>query len=105
MASLTPEVLPNDTTSSLLLEINSSLDLSGISAWPLLIPNSAFMQWKALSKHILTAMPIEPTPELDLPLKSSQVQTLTHFIPVTKVSADNQQDTCELRLTEAYAPS
>lgn len=50
-------------------------------------------------------MPIEPTPELDLPLKSSQVQTLTHFIPVTKVSADNQQDTCELRLTEAYAPS
>ena len=70
-----------------------------------MIPNYAFMQWKALSYRIFTAMPIEPTPELDLPQKNSQVQTLTHFIPVTKVSSDNQQDTCELRLTEAYASS
>lgn len=49
-------------------------------------PNYTFMQWKALSKYILSAMPTEQTPELDLPLKSSPVQTLPHFIPVTKVS-------------------
>lgn len=51
-------------------------------------PNYTFMQWKALSKHILTTMPIEQTPELDLPLKSFPVQTLTHSIPVTKVSGE-----------------
>lgn len=48
--------------------------------------NYTFMQWKALSKHILTIMPTEQTPELDIPLKSSPVQTFAPFIPVIKVS-------------------
>lgn len=90
-------------TLSLLLEIDSSFDLSGISTWSLMTPNYPFIHWRALFEHT-HAYRIHSWIRRFLREFPESKHSLTFFLLLGSVQITSG-DTCALRLTEFYVSS